>query len=785
MIRSEKAKQQSPRTALVLLSLIAALTSSSPASAKRTAFVVGINSYDNLRSDLQLRKALNDSHAVAAALKQIGYQVVAAENTSRNDFLRAWQRFLNLTQPGDETALYFAGHGFEINGRNYLLVRDAPQVADGEVVLQESAIRVGYLIDTLKDKQTRVSVFILDACRDNPYRDPHSTRSLGSTRGLAREEAPTGTLIMMSAAAGQSALNSLSVDDPNPNSVYTRSLVPLLVQPGLEITDMAKRVRSNVQALAATVQHEQRPAIYDEMSGDYYLVPAPETLQAAIKAGTPMSQAAQAWEVTKDTTSQAVLETFIRKYGKSFYGEMARARLAEVKNMQTATLTPPASLPVMRPAPPTENPLQALDKAGQVWAGIKATRDTVVLESFIREFGNSNYASLARARLEQLKRERPAVASKTPPNAPSPGAASASSPIKPKPPQTSKAPSAYESAQAWLAVKETNSAANLEAFLSRHGESIYADAARARLKDIKQRSRVAVVAPVAPAPAAPGRATPAVVTPQVPTSSASSSTPLTPAQEHALKPGQVFKECAQCPQMRVLPAGQFTMGSPANEPGRSPEEGPPYRVTFSKQFAVGQFSVTFDEWDACVRAGGCNGYSPTSEGRRRGRYPVVNVSWNDAKAYVAWLSKTTGKSYRLLSEAEREYAARAGTTTPFWFGSSISTKLANYDGSATYADGKSGEFRGHTLPVDTFDANPFGLHQTNGNVYDWVEDCWHATYQGALQNGGARTTGDCGRRVLRGGSWYDAPAMLRAAHRSGFYPGYRSDKIGFRVARSL
>ena len=193
--------------------------------------------------------------------------------------------------------------------------------------------------------------------------------------------------------------------------------------------------------------------------------------------------------------------------------------------MQTATLTPPASLPVMRPAPPTENPLQALDKARQVWAGIKATRDTVVLELFIREFGNSNYASLARARLGQLKRERPAVASKTPPNAPSPGAASASSPIKPKPPQTSKAPSAYESAQAWLAVKETNSAANLEAFRSRHGESIYADAARARLKDIVIRSRVAVVAPVAPAPAAPGRATPAVVTPQVPTSSASSSTP--------------------------------------------------------------------------------------------------------------------------------------------------------------------------------------------------------------------------------------------------------------------
>ena len=140
---------------------------------------------------------------------------------------------------------------------------------------------------------------------------------------------------------------------------------------------------------------------------------------------------------------------------------------------------------------------------------------------------------------------------------------------------------------------------------------------------------------------------------------------------------------------------------------------------------------------------------------------VADILWsmcrgNDAQRLTLLGSRKLRESpYRLLSESEREYAAPAGTTTPFWLESLISTKLANYDGSATYADGKSGEFRGHTLPVDTFDANPFGLHPPNGNVYDWVEDCWHATYQGALRNGGARTTGDCGRRVLRGGSWYD------------------------------
>jgi len=169
----------------------------------------------------------------------------------------------------------------------------------------------------------------------------------------------------------------------------------------------------------------------------------------------------------------------------------------------------------------------------------------------------------------------------------------------------------------------------------------------------------------------------------------------------------------------------------------------------------------------------------------RGRHPVVNVSWEDAKTYVAWLAKVTGKPYRLLSEAEREYVARAGTSTPFWWGASISVKQANYDGSSTYGGGEKGEYRQRALPVDSFAANPWGIFQTTGNVYDWVEDCYHGSYQGAPADGTAWTDGDCARRVLRGGSWYDPAIQLRAAARAAFYPGYRDTKIGFRVARSF
>ena len=183
------------------------------------------------------------------------------------------------------------------------------------------------------------------------------------------------------------------------------------------------------------------------------------------------------------------------------------------------------------------------------------------------------------------------------------------------------------------------------------------------------------------------------------------SNPLSPAQERALKPKDTFKECDTCPEMVVVPAGSFTMGSPASEKHRDSHEGPQRRVSFARQFAVGKFAVTFDEWDACVADGGCNGYRPDDQGWGRGKRPVINVNWDDAKAYVAWLSRKTGKTYRLLSEAEREYVARAGTTTPFWWGSSISTSQANYDGNYTYGGGSKGEYRqtddaGRLLPAE-------------------------------------------------------------------------------------
>jgi formylglycine-generating enzyme required for sulfatase activity len=283
--------------------------------------------------------------------------------------------------------------------------------------------------------------------------------------------------------------------------------------------------------------------------------------------------------------------------------------------------------------------------------------------------------------------------------------------------------------------------------------------------------------PLAPVPPKPV----AVIEPPV------SPKPHDPAVAVVPGSGQSFRDCPTCPELVVAPAGSFMMGSPDNEEGRSSHEGPRRRVTIEKPFAVGQFAVTFAEWDACVAGGGCGDYRPDDQGWGRGKQPVINVSWSHAQLYVAWLSKKTGQAYRLLSEAEREYVARAGTTTPFWWGSKITPADANYNGSIQpyKGGGAKGDYRRRTVPVDSFKPNGWGLYQVHGNVVEWTEDCWSDTTIGHLSSGSARTWGDCDTRVLRGGSWNDPPEHLRSASRSRNTKDLGLSSFGFRVARPV
>ena len=243
--------------------------------------------------------------------------------------------------------------------------------------------------------------------------------------------------------------------------------------------------------------------------------------------------------------------------------------------------------------------------------------------------------------------------------------------------------------------------------------------------------------------------------------------------------GTVFRDCPNCPEMVVVPAGNFMMGSPPSEEGHDSDEGPVHRVAFAAPFAVGVFEVTFAEWDACVSAGGCGGYRPEDAGWGRGSRPVVNVSWDDAQSYVGWLSRSTGEDYRLLSESEWEYVARAGTSTRYWWGSDIGRGRANCDGCGSQWDAES------TAPVGSFSANAFGLHDVHGNVWEWTGDCWNESYEGAPGDGRAWGGGECSRRVRRGGSWSNDPQYLRSAIRVRNVSGLRNIDLGFRVARTL
>jgi len=257
-------------------------------------------------------------------------------------------------------------------------------------------------------------------------------------------------------------------------------------------------------------------------------------------------------------------------------------------------------------------------------------------------------------------------------------------------------------------------------------------------------------------------------------------TVLTVKQEKAkaTKPGSGFKECANgCPVMIVIPAGKFIMGSPESESDRDASEGPQHEVTIAKPFAVSKFEVTFEAWDACVAAAAC----PRLADRwGRGEMPVIDVSWGDAKQYVAWLSQLTGKEYRLLTEAEWEYAARAGARTRYSWGDDLGPGNADCDRCGSPWDLKQ------TAPVGSFKPNAWGLYDMHGNVWEWVEDSWHETYDGAPTDGSAWLAGgDPSLRIVRGGSWRNDSELVRAAVRVRRHVNVRFDTLGFRVARTL
>ena len=648
-------------------------------SAQRVALVIGNSNYAHVPV---LPNPRNDASDIGAALERLGFAVTRLENADRNSLWQGLQEFKRAASVSKVAAVFYAGHGIEVDQRNFLVPVDARLASDQDVEFETVPLD---LVMRALDGASELRLVILDACRDNPFaakmQRSGATRSIG--RGLARLEPSEQTLIAYSAEAG-----TVASDGEGRNSPYTAALLRHIEEPGLELDLMFRHVRDSV---LSSTGGSQRPFTYGSLSS-----------QGAYLTGRP-----------------AVESTVVSGQSGSSGGV---------------------------PTEPSSGSFELV-----FWESIKNSKDPADFQAYLTKFPSGTFTALARNNIERLK--------------------SATEEQK-VPDRTQVAAITQASIESLLELSRSERRKVQEGLAVAGFDPGGADGL------FGQRTRVAI-----------GRwqlSSGSDKTGYLDVKSAKVLIALAAEFVPARSPGDVFRDCKSCPQMVVVPAGDFMMGSPSSEEDRNDDESPRHRVTISKPFSIGKYEVTFSEWDACVAAGGCRGYRPDDVGWGRGNRPVIDVSWEDAQAFVRWLSSETGQDYRLLTESEWEYAARAGTTGPFHFGSTISTDQANYYGRVVYGSGRKGVFREKTVSVGSFPSNGYGLHDVHGNVWEWVEDCWHASYAGAPKDGGAWTTGgDCADRVLRGGSWIDDPGDLRAALRLWDESGFRIFTIGFRVARTL
>ena len=643
---------------------------------RRVALVIGNSDY---RRVPKLANPTNDATLMAQALEEVGFEVIAETNADRRTMARAIKAFgRTLRAAGPETVglFFYAGHGVQASGANYLLPLTAEVVDEADLEIE--AVSAQWVLSQMESAGNALNMVILDACRNNPYRG--SFRA--ATRGLARMDAPSGSLVAYSAGPGKVAHDGIGRNSP-----YTAALAAAMTKPGLDIEDVFKTVRRSVEA---ETNGGQTPWEESSLKGDFYFVPQGSTVTVTPPQAAPAFDARAVelafWNSIAGSGNVAMFEEYKRRYPEGTFTGLADLKIKELTaEEQTAALPPPAT--------PTPEEIER---------GLGLSREE---------------RKLIQRALNDLKHEAGVddgiFGSRT-----------------------------RKAIRAWQVASNTDATSHLT------GDQAKALIARGREVQV------------------------AVGTYETPT-------------PPTLNPGDTFHDCPECPEMVVVPAGSFLMGSPESENRRDEDEGPQHRVRIPKPFAVGRFEVTFAEWDACVADGGCNGYRPDDQGWGRGNRPVINVSWEHAKAYVRWLSRETEKSYRLLSEAEWEYVARAGTTTPFHTGRTITTDRANFDGNYTYNGSAKGQYRKRTTSVGIFASNRFGLHDVHGNVWEWTEDCWNDSYAGAPDDGAPWTRGDCSRRVLRGGSWYSEPGSLRSANRGRNTSDDRSSSSGFRIARTL
>lgn len=663
---------------------------SATASAKRVALVIGNGAYEHASP---LPNPANDANAMSAALERMGFEVILGLDQSRGDTLATLSEFARALEGAEAGLLFYAGHGIQVAGVNYIVPVDAALARESDVFLSLVSMD-----DVLRVMETEVPtrLVLLDACRDNPLsrtlkRSMGTTRSASVGQGLARVDTAAGTLIAYSTAPGD-----VAEDGEGRNSPFTTALLAHIETPGLEARQVLTRVRNDVQIQTAG---RQLPWDSSSLTGDFYfngdvtiqITPAPEPPAQS----TPNPQGAELlfWESVKDSERSGDYQAYLDAFGDNgLFAALAQARLASLDPRAQ-----PEAEPDFTPNPTQWRQVQAALNALGYDAGTPdgrpGPRTETALAQWQRTAGLAAGAGLSLAQLQQL--------------------------LAAVPPQT----------------------------------------------------------------AAP-------------------------------QTGETFKDCALCPEMVVVPAGDVMLGAEPGDPGYEADEWPRQRVTIAKPFAIGKFEVTRAEFGQFIEATGhrpqqgcydlaivnfLNADYDWSNNRRSTAddHPVVCVSKRDAKAYAGWLRERTGETYRLPSEAEFTRAAAGGETGFYaWAGGlAAACEYANvYDrvgasdlpyfpwSALACRDGAAG-----TASVGSYQPNGYGLYDMVGNAMEYVEDCWFGNLDGHPGDGRAWTNGgDCTQTVIKGGGFwppetgYQLPDRWNVPTQDGGF-----DSQGFRLVREL
>jgi formylglycine-generating enzyme required for sulfatase activity len=765
-------RQRTHRRVCALLTIAACLWLNPALATERLALVIGNSDY----SKSPLQNPENDAQDMANKLESHGFQVTKLINENQRTMVREIRRFTQQLDQDTVGLFYFAGHGVQVDGQNYLVPVDAEIEAEEDVHYE--AVHLGRIIDGMRNGRGRLNLVILDACRNNPY-----SRSFRSAqRGLARTSPATGTMIMYATEPG-----NVAADGSDRNGIFTGALLEAIDEdPGAGIETLFKRTSVKVNKVT---NGSQAPWSEGIIYGDFSF--AEESAAEEPEPQVPVEPVAQESSPSAPRSEPVVgpvaempssnLDAMMWQTAER-YGDLA-AYKAYAEAFPNGVFIRMAELAIKRlEAEQQQNEQQEAQLAEQQRQ--KLAEQQRLAEEKQRREQEEQQRLAEQERLKKQELQRLADEKRRQEEA-----------------ERLAREKAEQLAAEQKAEKERLAAKLNEEKQNSIEQSIKQESARladeqVRISELRTRELSIGIKPddrvriqmalndmdinIGTADGRWGPRTRAGIK-QWQANKGYEETGylddlsykiLLAEMPDNLQPAkEVF---AYEPEMVIIPGGTFTMGA-----NSGPGNQKPARDVRIESFELSKFEITFDQYEAFARS--ARAPSPDDRAWGRGSRPVINVTWEDAKAYVAWLSRQTGKAYRLPSEAEWEYAARAGSKTRYSFGDD-SKQLCQYANSENVScDG----FK-FTAPVGKFRPNAFGLYDMHGNVGEWVEDCWHPNYRGAPTTGRAWIEdGRCGTRVLRGGAWSNSASSLRATSRTGYTVITRLSSGGFRVARTL